>query len=95
MGSEREVNQRPHRTVRAQQRVAQLEQRVAPRGRICVQLRPEVWSRSCCSRRRADSAGAAGARDAGTGRYFESAWSFVVCRTVRHGSTPDRSHRPR
>jgi hypothetical protein len=39
---EREINQRPHRPVRAQQRVAQLEQRVAPRGQPRVQLRPEV-----------------------------------------------------
>jgi predicted metalloprotease len=40
--SEREVDQRPHRSVRAQQRVTRLEQRVAPRGQTRLQLRPEA-----------------------------------------------------
>lgn len=41
-GREREINQRPDRPVRAQQRVTQLEQGIAPRGQARVQLRPEV-----------------------------------------------------
>lgn len=36
------LNQRADRPVRAQHRVAQLEQRVAPRGQTRVQRRPEV-----------------------------------------------------
>lgn len=39
---EGEIDQRSHRAVRAQQRVAQLEQCIAPRGQTRVQLRPEA-----------------------------------------------------
>jgi len=38
---QRELDQRPHRAVRAEQGVTQLEQRVAPPGQTRIQLRPE------------------------------------------------------
>lgn len=42
LGSERQVREGADRTVSAQQRVAQLEQRVTPRGQAGVQLRAEL-----------------------------------------------------
>ena len=37
-GGQRQIDQRPHRPVRAQQRVGQLEQRIRPRGQAGVEL---------------------------------------------------------